>query len=275
MPSKRRKAAPTSRSSRSAPSRGAAPLATFVLHATRPAAAGGAAPLEIIPDPGDQAQFLPAPLQGHFGALCKLWSLFESKKGPVWRAGTGFVIGNGRLATAAHVLFDQQYGGYAARVEVSPAQAGDLRPFGVQTVAYPRIAVTQAFGNDPDSPYDVGTIFLKQPFPSMRIGMATSEGIDLANARVSVAGYRQDLKFAHEHTAPLVGTAALQLYHRADTLVGQSGSPVMIRIGAQWVAVGIHVAGSEEVPANLRPANCAVRLTQSIINWLNAPPPTS
>lgn len=145
----------------------------------------------------------------------------------------------------------------------------------MQTVAYPRIAVTEAFGNDQDSPYDVGTIFLKQPLPSVRIGMATGEGIDLANARVSVAGYRENLKFAHEHTAPLVGTAALQLYHRADTLGGQSGSPVMIRIGTDWVAIGIHVSGSEEVPEKLRPANCAVRLTQSIVNWLNAPPPTS
>lgn len=67
---------------------------------------------------------------------------------------------------------------------------------------------------------------------------------DLANLPIKVCGFRQTEASLTEGSGVITSLSSKRLYHDADTLEGQSGSPIYFMSGGKAKVVGIHTNGT-------------------------------
>jgi V8-like Glu-specific endopeptidase len=192
--------------------------------------------------------------------------------------GTAFLIGPGRLATAAH-LFWNDLDGHV----VAPRMPDVVKLFIGEGLfqGHPELAFEI---DDPAAAIRV--------HPDFKAGAATADmaTIDLADApraalpllpfpanlsageRLTISGYPVDLApFGdYEGFGPLADLNAPVFEHQVDTAQGQSGAPVRVqRVGA-WQAIGIHLGDGDAGPDGAA-RNRALALTPDVISWLHGP----
>jgi V8-like Glu-specific endopeptidase len=207
-----------------------------------------------------------------YSAICLIQTRYANHPGVVG-FGTGFLVGQGRLATAAHVLWNDVDGLSQNKrlpdtVEIYLGQgifqgfahlAWTLTPTAAKNPAHPNY-----LKGDRDS--DVARLQLPDN-PTAPLSVLGFPATLAPGEPVTVSGYPTELNpFGHyEGSGPLVGLATPVFQHQAPTSHGQSGAPVRVMRDGGWTVVGIHLGDAGPGDADL---NRALALTPAIVNWL-------
>jgi len=197
-------------------------------------------------------------------AICAL--RITAKDNTKW-IGTGWLVAPRTVITAGHCVYMHDHGGWPKSIEVIPGLNDSLRPFGSCTATTFR-SVT-GWVNSKQREYDYGAIILPT---NCRLGdrtgvfgFAVKDNPYLMSAYLNLSGYPGDkggnqqwfMARRAKSVAPRV------IYYEIDTMGGQSGSPVWVKVGNARYAVGIHTNG-------LISGNSATRIVQPVFNNIQA-----
>jgi GH25 family lysozyme M1 (1,4-beta-N-acetylmuramidase)/V8-like Glu-specific endopeptidase len=200
---------------------------------------------------------------------------FSSNKAE--EAGTGFLISNRHVLTAAHVVWKAFKNRQLHTVTVRPALDYNKEPFD-SSIAEKFHVCPRFTGGDDQEEWDYALITLHKPLGQERIGQehlgfwgSTEFATKFALGPVSersfpralTAGYPGDKGGLQLWCASgfLVNVGPNLMRTTADVTKGQSGSPVWVRVGDQQIVVGIAIAA-------MRANNIVGAITQGMIEEL-------
>jgi glutamyl endopeptidase len=176
--------------------------------------------------------------------------------------GTGFFISEKCVITAGHCV--TRNGIWAKEVEVIPGAHNGFKPFGSSSSKIFKSVKGWFYGND--KKYDHGAVILSDNkiFNSantyFRFKSYNGEN------PIEISGYPED-KQGEQWTC--IGTATYDnsnILHKVDTEEGDSGSPVFVKNGDNFLVVGVHTVGGSI-------NNSATRVNEKIIKvwteWSN------
>ncbi|HKX28067.1 MAG TPA: trypsin-like peptidase domain-containing protein [Blastocatellia bacterium] len=203
--------------------------------------------------------------------------------------GTGVLIGEQYLLTAAHNLYDKGSGGWARSVYFAPGRDEHAAPFGLFPAA--KISIPEEYLNlSPPNPndnragnvkdytkylFDFGLVQLEKPledFPYLGMYAATSQ--ELNDKYVTITGYPSDKSsYTMWRASGTVDHVDEQmLFYQISTCNGVSGGAIVGTFSHLPTAhlpriVGLHVAGDPRLYTNF-----GVRLNNDlidrIISWM-------
>jgi V8-like Glu-specific endopeptidase len=164
--------------------------------------------------------------------------------------GSGVLIAPNIVQTAAHNIYNQDYGGWVTKVTFAPAQMGDEKPFSQANAL--AVVCFQGWKNTSEMEYDLAFVILDQPigYQTGWIGMIAGPDEMFYQQSVSVTGYPGDKGgkdlYAMSHTVEEIFPESFTYWH--DTYRGQSGgalSRVWENFGLK--TFGVHCSGSKKV----------------------------
>jgi glutamyl endopeptidase len=176
--------------------------------------------------------------------------------------GTGFMVTDRAVVTAAHNVFDRDRGGRALDITVIPALDGLSKPFGEQNMVSADMPPDWITSAREGSDYAVMT--LAGPLTAGTLSCAVLASAVVPVTPLIVSGYPRDKdsgtrQYFHQSLA----TVAADLFtYKIDTEEGQSGSPIIANIPVPTV-VGVHVEGTAVL-------NFGVRFTTAAITNIRA-----
>jgi V8-like Glu-specific endopeptidase len=186
-------------------------------------------------------------------AICRILTRYSNDS--KWWLGSGFLIGPGVVATAAHVL-QQASTGTAVELKVLPGWNGTGTGGGYS--AGPRDwRVCSNWPGSWRSDWDYGVIFLNDPNTAARHGqIAVLElptdywsAVIANSAQFSVSGYPIDKEGSGTQWCGKGRILQQQPHivrHSCDTVKGHSGAPVLGAFDGIVHAIGIHSKGFDD-----------------------------
>jgi glutamyl endopeptidase len=181
--------------------------------------------------------------------------------------GTGWLVAPRTVITAGHCVYMHAQGGWPKSIEVIPGLNDSVRPFG--SCVGTSFRSVAGWVNDKKREYDYGCIILPRDCrPGDKTGVfgfAVKDNPYLMSAYLNLSGYPGD-KGGNQQwfmARKAKSVAPRVIYYEIDTMGGQSGSPVWIKVGNARYAVGIHTNG-------LISGNSATRIVQPVFNNLQA-----
>ena len=182
---------------------------------------------------------------------------------------TGFVIGDRSVVTAAHALYNKEWGGKASQVSFEPARDATKIPFGTTSAASWHVPAEYPAGG---RLYDYGLLVLAEPLVAQvfRYQLFAADDKLLNEGTFQIAGYPDDRapenSMWYASGALLSPAGARMLRYRISTSGGQGGAAVATHLNVRAVAaVGIHAGVTKD-----RDANEAVRVTREVIIQVDA-----
>lgn len=156
--------------------------------------------------------------------------------------GTGFFISKRCVITAGHCLYF--HSAWAKQVTVVPAANGPEQPCGKQVSS--SFQSVEGWIKDGNLNFDYGAVLLQDDILFNCVGQVTSYQTDIAAEEIEVAGYPSD-KFGTQWrcTGKVRRRSKFRLYHEADTVHGQSGSPIFINATSNCIVQGLHTYGDD------------------------------
>ncbi len=176
--------------------------------------------------------------------------------------GTGWLAGPRTVITAGHCLYLDAIGGWAERVDVSPARNANDRPF--SSVVATQFQSVRGWTVEAKPDHDYGAIILppeQAVAEAGSFGYAVYEPASLRGAYLNVSGYPADkpdgTQWWSARTTRKVDETTI--WYDVDTAAGQSGAPVW-RLDPEThrrLVVGIHVNGAAT-------GNSATRISEAV-----------
>ncbi|ARK12092.1 trypsin-like serine peptidase [Fibrivirga algicola] len=195
-----------------------------------------------------------------YRAICAL--RITAADGTRW-IGTGWMVGPRTVITAGHCVFLHNNGGWARSIEVIPGLNDAARPYGSATGTMLRSV--KGWTDSKKRDYDYGAIIL--PANSRLgdrvgyFGYAVRDNSYLMGSVLNLSGYPGD-KGGNQQWFMARTPRSLTdrvITYEIDTMGGQSGAPVWIKVGEQRYCVGIHTNGHSS-------GNSATRIVQDVFN---------
>jgi glutamyl endopeptidase len=191
--------------------------------------------------------------------------------------GTGWVVAPRTLITAGHCVFDQnQMGGWAREIFVSPGQDREVKPFGTLKVV--RFSTVDLWQQNQDPDFDMAALHLDQPLfgegEGFQVG-AFPDG-ELKGFMVNVSGYPGTPGNGEEQwwaKNRIREVTPRRIFYDVDTSGGQSGGPAYIfhDENAPPIVVGIHAYGVGGTPATIpMQVNSAPRIIPEVVEQIQA-----
>jgi V8-like Glu-specific endopeptidase len=189
-------------------------------------------------------------------------------------SGTGFLVGQGWVVTAAHVVWDAPTGdgGRAAVIKVYPARNGAAAP-----PIYGDYLLDPKYQSVADETHDVALIKLHVKAPPSSYVYTLSKVDDaVANRQdgdgFGIAGYPDDLGEPHPVIAygPMLTVTPELLTYRTSTCSGESGGPITYTFASSRVVFGVHGQGAGGLSCLLPSGdrNQGVRVTDYMLGWI-------
>jgi V8-like Glu-specific endopeptidase len=187
-------------------------------------------------------------------------------------AGTAVFITPSVLLTAAHVVFHPRNygavrGGYVEHVELA-APGIDIP---TQIKRSHRVLAARGWRQRKEAAADIGIIKLDAAVDAaVPLSPAVVGGDQLVGRQIRVYGYPAPSERLYFSDGTCQAEQAGVLYHTANVLPGDSGSPVLVAERPEPLFVGLHRAGVGETPADLRPSVGAFLITAEALAWVRA-----
>lgn len=189
----------------------------------------------------------------------------EFNNGAKKTRGTGFLVADNIVVTAAHVIYNAEYGGFATYVVAKPGRNGELSmPYGLATATL--VGVSNQWKDSQDNNYDWGAIKLTHTIVGKpgKIAMSTVEDYSW-DIPAKISGYPKyypgnEITYKQVEASGTVMTVGDYLLgYQIDATHGQSGAPIL---NENNVAIGIHSFGSGDY-------NFGARLNSNVLYYLN------
>jgi len=196
-----------------------------------------------------------------FSTIVKLVMRFSGKKKFY---GTGTIISNYHLLTAAHNIYNHDLGGWATEIGIYPARAGRILPFGYTKMT--QTYIQESYIKNHSEDYDFGLIKFLRPYANIT---GTSSIISyknpIDNFNIRIIGYPLDKKLgAFMFYSKDITKYRKNLLYTADTYRGQSGSGIFQPTGSYLLLAGIHLGYNKK-----HKLNRGISLNYNIINFID------
>lgn len=185
--------------------------------------------------------------------------------------GTGAMIGNKTVLTAAHVIYDQQLG-WPISITFIPGLNGSKEPYGEIKAVQHTVPDQWIQGNQD---YDLGLITLETEVGQQTrfLQVVVEPDSFYTNQALKSAGYPSDKGDGNEMysvTGESTGVQGKVMLHRITTEEGQSGSPIWFTQNGAPAVVGLDV-GWEEISGPSGPIDngLATRIDQEFGSLIN------
>lgn len=162
--------------------------------------------------------------------------------------GTGWLVSPRTIITAGHCVFMKSHGGWLRSAEVIPGLNNNLRPFG--SFVGRSFRSVKGWTVDSKREYDYGAIILpsaSRPGDTTGyFGYAVRDDSYLRASVLNLSGYPGDKNNGNEQWFMSMRPKSLSsrvITYDIDTMGGQSGAPVWVKVGTQRYCVGIHTNG--------------------------------
>lgn len=197
-------------------------------------------------------------------AICAL--KITAKDGSKW-IGTGWLIGPRTVITAGHCVYMHDRGGWAKSVEVIPAMNDASRPYGSGISANLRSVTGWTQSKKRENDY--GAIILPENYKPGNttgyFGYGVKDDSYIKSAILNLSGYPGDKggnqQWFMAMKAKSVSTRVIT--YEIDTMGGQSGAPVWVKVGNARTCLGIHTNGHSS-------GNSATRIVSAVFSNLQA-----
>jgi glutamyl endopeptidase len=197
-------------------------------------------------------------------AICAL--KITAKNGSKW-IGTGWLISPRTVITAGHCVYMHDQGGWAKSIEVIPALNDAIRPYQAASSANLRSVVGWTQNKNRENDY--GAIILPSNYrPGDKtgyFGFGVKDNAYLMSSVLNLSGYPGD-KGGNQQWFMALKPKSLSsrvITYDIDTMGGQSGAPVWVKVGEVRTCVGIHTNGHST-------GNSATRIVTAVFNNLQA-----
>lgn len=221
-------------------------------------------------DPDDDRQIVSNPTLSPYYAIVQLKMEFSNGETFV---GTGFMISEDTLLTAAHCLYSENEKTLRTnRVTVYAGRNGSS--YTTTTTAATMYTDTQYTEYGDDYEYDYAILTLNSSIGQTTgwLGLYASPLTGFYTGRsILTAGYPTDKTGTLANTmwrsaGTIQSVESLKFAHTADTMGGQSGSPIYYNNTSNgYVALGIHVGAYENGTINY-----GKRITVTLFDWLES-----
>ena len=188
--------------------------------------------------------------------------------------GTAFLVGQGRFATAGHMLWDTPQNALEPMVPESVTlflgeglYAGHPHLVFRIDPAGPAVRVHPDFMAG-DGDRDLATLQVPG-VPAAPLPVLGFPGDLKAGEAVTLSGYPIDYKpfGAYQGQGPLADLKAPVFTYQMDSSRGDSGAPVRVVRNDVWQAIGLHLGQAQSGGG---PLKRALALTPEIVAWLHA-----
>lgn len=160
---------------------------------------------------------------------------------------SGAMISAYHFLTAAHCVYNTEYGGWADDVTVKVGKNYRQEPYGQARYTFMRIP--DIYTEDESSEYDYALITLDRKVgnDSSWLGYASYRTSFFEDRNVATAGYPRDLGGTrmYRQTGRSVTATSLEILTKLDAATGQSGSPVWVNDDGQQYVVGVLTSSSD------------------------------
>ena len=169
--------------------------------------------------------------------------------------GSGTLIGPNTVLTAAHVIYNIEYGGKANSVEFIPAINKNDTPYG--TINAKKIFFPAEFVESGGQQEDYGILILEQEIGEKTgfFGISVLKPEVLMKKKYYLYGYPGDLSKTYDEMwgtdLALVKVEDDRIYYQVDTNEGQSGSTIYYEKDGNYFVVGVHTGGDEKGNLNV------------------------
>jgi V8-like Glu-specific endopeptidase len=218
---------------------------------------------EVIIGPDNRVRINPT--TGYpWRAVCAL--KITAQNGSRW-IGTGWLVSARTVITAGHCVYMHDQGGWAKSIEVIPAMNDGLRPYGAGSSSYLKSVTGWTQGKNRENDY--GAIILPTNYrpgaTTGTFGFSVKDDPYLMSSVLNLSGYPGDKGGNQQWFMALKPKAASSrvITYDIDTMGGQSGAPVWVKVGEARSAVGIHTNGHIS-------GNSATRIVTAVFNNLLA-----
>jgi V8-like Glu-specific endopeptidase len=161
---------------------------------------------------------------------------------------SGAMISAYHFLTAAHCVYNTEYGGWADEVSVKVGKNYRQEPYGRANYTFMRIP--DAYTEDQSSEYDYALVTLDRRVgdDSSWLGYASYPTTFFRDRTVLTAGYPKDLGGTrmYRQSGKAVNATSLEILTKLDAAVGQSGSPVWVNDDGQQYVVGVLTSSSSQ-----------------------------
>ena len=198
-------------------------------------------------------------------AICAL--KITAKNGSKW-IGTGWLISPRTVITAGHCVYMHDQGGWAKSIEVIPARNDSSKPYGSASSSY--LKSVTGWTQSKNRENDYGAIILPSNYRPGDVtgyfGYSVKNDSYLLSSVLNLSGYPGDKPGGDQQwfmaLKPKSASSRVITYD-IDTMGGQSGAPVWVKIGDARSCVGIHTNGHGS-------GNSATRIVTAVFNNLQA-----
>lgn len=197
-------------------------------------------------------------------AICSL--KITAKDNSRW-IGTGWLVAPRTVITAGHCVYMHDRGGWAKSIEVIPGLNDASRPYG--SCSSNNLRSVNGWVNSKNRDYDYGAIILPSNCrPGDRtgfFGFGVKTDPYLMSSVLNLSGYPGD-KGGNQQWFMALKPKSLSsrvIKYDIDTMGGQSGAPVWVKVGDVRTCVGIHTNGDTA-------GNSATRIVTPVFNNIQA-----